>query len=73
MTESSHRLDEMENAARASLSEAAYHYYAGGAEDEVTLRAYRRADLVRVAMRRKDCWMEGNAGLRRRAYQVAAV
>lgn len=36
-------LDAMEEAARASLSEAAYHYYAGGAEDEVTLRANRAA------------------------------
>jgi isopentenyl diphosphate isomerase/L-lactate dehydrogenase-like FMN-dependent dehydrogenase len=36
-------IDAMEEAARASLSEAAYHYYAGGAEDEVTLRANRAA------------------------------
>ncbi len=43
MTEPNHRLDELENTARASLSEAAYNYYAGGAEDEVTLRANRAA------------------------------
>ena len=35
--------DELEADARGSLSEAAYHYYAGGAEDEVTLRANRAA------------------------------
>src|SRR4051812_15370355 len=33
----------LEPAARAVLSEAAYNYYAGGAEDEVTLRANRAA------------------------------
>ena len=36
-------LDALEEAAREKLSEAAYHYYAGGAEDEVTLRANRAA------------------------------
>ncbi|WP_420125960.1 alpha-hydroxy acid oxidase [Longimicrobium sp.] len=33
----------LEPAARAVLSEAAYHYYAGGADDETTLRANRAA------------------------------
>jgi isopentenyl diphosphate isomerase/L-lactate dehydrogenase-like FMN-dependent dehydrogenase len=33
----------LEPAARAVLSEAAYNYYAGGAEDETTLRANRAA------------------------------
>lgn len=33
----------LEPAARGVLSEAAYHYYAGGAEDETTLRANRAA------------------------------
>jgi 4-hydroxymandelate oxidase len=36
-------LSELEPAARARLSPAAYDYYAGGAEDEVTLRANRAA------------------------------
>jgi 4-hydroxymandelate oxidase len=35
--------DELEPAAREKLSDAAYHYYAGGAEDETTLRANRAA------------------------------
>lgn len=33
----------LEPAARAVLSEAAYNYYAGGAEDETTLRAVQES------------------------------
>lgn len=36
-------LDAYERAARATLSEMAYGYYAGGARDEITLRANRSA------------------------------
>jgi 4-hydroxymandelate oxidase len=36
-------LDALEEVARENLSEAAYNYYAGGAEDEVTLQANRAA------------------------------
>jgi isopentenyl diphosphate isomerase/L-lactate dehydrogenase-like FMN-dependent dehydrogenase len=37
------RIDEWEDAARAVLPEAVFDYFAGGAEDEVTLRANRMA------------------------------
>lgn len=37
------RLDDLEEAARPHLDAAAFDYYAGGAEDEITLRANRRA------------------------------
>src|SRR3954470_21063233 len=40
----------LEPAARAVLSEAAYNYYAGGAEDETTLRA-NRAAFARFSLR----------------------
>ena len=43
-------LDEYENAARAVLPQAVYDYYAGGADDEVTLRE-NRAAFARYALR----------------------
>ena len=43
-------LDEFENAARAVLPQAVYDYYAGGADDEVTLRE-NRAAFARYALR----------------------
>ncbi|MGZ4104603.1 MAG: alpha-hydroxy acid oxidase [Actinomycetota bacterium] len=43
-------LDEFETLARAALSEPVYDYYAGGAEDEVTVRENREA-FQRIALR----------------------
>jgi len=43
-------VDEFEAAARANLTEPVYDYYAGGAEDEVTVRENREA-FRRIALR----------------------